>query len=217
MAHRPQPFGASPSKLSSALSGPASTALAAGPRQAIVAASVLGPEFSVEALRAVTDLGDALEGAALGALFGGLICGTGKWARSVISISPQPDPRGHLQGLAPGRPQAPARPRRLGLGGLLRRAARGVGGVLGHHFALAGEPGRAVHYLDMAGDHAAPAFANDEAVASYRYALDLLSREGLDCSWAWQRRYGQSRDQKSGQVRYRPFADRPLLRSQRDA
>ena len=48
--------------------------------------------------------------------------------------------------------------------------------VLGHHFAVAGELGRAVHYLEMAGDHAARAFANDEAVASYRYALDVLCR-----------------------------------------
>ena len=54
-----------------------------------------------------------------------------------------------------------------------------VATVLGHHFDLAGEPGRAAHYLEMAGDHAASAFANDEAVASYRYALDLLTREEL--------------------------------------
>ena len=45
---------------------------------------------------------------------------------------------------------------------------------------MAGELGRAAHYLELAGDHAASAFANDEAVASYRYALDLIERDGID-------------------------------------
>ena len=55
-----------------------------------------------------------------------------------------------------------------------------MAGTLGHHFAVAGEPGRAVHYLEQAGDHAASAFANEEAVSSYRYALDMLSKDGSD-------------------------------------
>ena len=55
-----------------------------------------------------------------------------------------------------------------------------VASQLGHHFAVAGEDGRAVHYLDMAGDHAASAYANDEAVASYRYVLDLLGPGTVD-------------------------------------
>ena len=53
-----------------------------------------------------------------------------------------------------------------------------VSALLGHHYAMAGEVEPAVHYLEVAGDRAASAFANDEAVASYRLALDLLGAEG---------------------------------------
>ena len=47
--------------------------------------------------------------------------------------------------------------------------------MLGHHYAVAGETERAAHYLELAGDHAASAFANDEAIASYRYSLAVVS------------------------------------------
>jgi predicted ATPase len=43
-----------------------------------------------------------------------------------------------------------------------------VAAVLGRHFAAGGEEDRAVHYVEMAGDHADRIFANDEAVALYR-------------------------------------------------
>ncbi len=46
--------------------------------------------------------------------------------------------------------------------------------ILGHHLAAAGESERAVHYLEMAADHAASVFANDEAVACYRRALEIV-------------------------------------------
>ncbi len=49
--------------------------------------------------------------------------------------------------------------------------------MLGHHFALAGAPERAAHYLELAGDNAAYSFANGEAVSSYRYALEQLTVE----------------------------------------
>ena len=49
-----------------------------------------------------------------------------------------------------------------------------VAAVLGRHFAAAGEDDRAVHYLEMAGDHAARVFANEEAIASYRQALAVM-------------------------------------------
>jgi len=47
-----------------------------------------------------------------------------------------------------------------------------VAAVLGQHFAAAGEAERAITYLEMAGDHATAAFANDEAVTSFRAAMD---------------------------------------------
>ncbi|HXW79666.1 MAG TPA: AAA family ATPase, partial [Acidimicrobiales bacterium] len=49
-----------------------------------------------------------------------------------------------------------------------------VAAVLGRHFAVAGEDERAVHYFGLAGDHAEAAYANEEAIASYRAALELV-------------------------------------------
>ena len=46
--------------------------------------------------------------------------------------------------------------------------------VLGQHYALAGETERAAHFLSLAADHAADAFANEEAITSARHALELL-------------------------------------------
>jgi len=49
-----------------------------------------------------------------------------------------------------------------------------VAAILGTHFALADEPERAVCYLQQAADQATDAFANTEAIASYRSALTLI-------------------------------------------
>ena len=46
--------------------------------------------------------------------------------------------------------------------------------LLGHHYALAGETERAAHFLALAADQAADAFANPEAITSARRALELL-------------------------------------------
>jgi class 3 adenylate cyclase/tetratricopeptide (TPR) repeat protein len=51
-----------------------------------------------------------------------------------------------------------------------------VAAVLGRHYASAENAERAVCYLEMAGDHATDAFANDEAVASFRAALAVERR-----------------------------------------
>jgi adenylate cyclase len=53
-----------------------------------------------------------------------------------------------------------------------------VAAILGRHYAIAENAGRAVHFLELAGDHATDAFANDEAVASYREALAVTERAG---------------------------------------
>ncbi len=52
--------------------------------------------------------------------------------------------------------------------------AEEVAAVLGRHFAAAGETARALRYYELAGDHATAAFANDEAIASFRAALALV-------------------------------------------
>ena len=51
-----------------------------------------------------------------------------------------------------------------------------VAAVLGRHYAAAEDAEQAVHWLEMAGDHATDAFANDEAISSFRAAL-AVTRE----------------------------------------
>jgi class 3 adenylate cyclase/tetratricopeptide (TPR) repeat protein len=53
-----------------------------------------------------------------------------------------------------------------------------VAAILGRHYAIAENADRAVHFLELAGDHATDAFANDEAVASFREALAVTERAG---------------------------------------
>jgi class 3 adenylate cyclase len=53
-----------------------------------------------------------------------------------------------------------------------------VAAILGRHYAAAENADRAVHYLELAGDHATDAFANDEAIESFREALAVTERAG---------------------------------------
>jgi adenylate cyclase len=50
-----------------------------------------------------------------------------------------------------------------------------VAAVLGRHYAAAGNAGQAVRYFELAGDHATDAFANEEAIASFRAALAVTA------------------------------------------
>ena len=148
------------------------------PRDAIVAASVLGVEFNLAALSSVTELGDDLPAAVSELCSVGLLVELSKPGgptyrfrhaliqeatyKSIVKAQRQ---RLHAR-TASGLEDAP--------GGLPEEAAA----VLGHHFALAGVPERAAHYLELAGDNAAYAFANEEAVSSYQNALEQLTVEG---------------------------------------
>jgi class 3 adenylate cyclase len=53
-----------------------------------------------------------------------------------------------------------------------------VATVLGRHYAIAEDAARAVRFLELGGDHATDAFANDEAVASFREALTVTGPTG---------------------------------------
>ena len=102
-----------------------------------------------------------------------------------------------------------------------------VAGVLGRHYALAGETERAAHYLELAGDRAAAAFANEEAIASYRWALELVGagagpllckRRRCSSNWessfaarALRRRRGRRPRRHQGLHRRRPVAGSGLL------
>ena len=58
-----------------------------------------------------------------------------------------------------------------------------VAAVLGAHFAAAGEAEPALRYLELAGDHATEAFANDEAISSLQAALGVVA--GLQPGAGW--------------------------------
>ena len=51
-----------------------------------------------------------------------------------------------------------------------------IAAVLGRHFEIAEASGQAVRYLELAGDDATDAFANDEAIALFQEALTVTAR-----------------------------------------
>ena len=148
--------------------------LSLGSHEAIVGASVLGPEFGLSALRSVTDLDGGLVPAVSELCSAGLL--------SELRERPEPTYRfrhGLIQEATyQGLLRAQRRRLHARAAWALEKASAGhleaAAGVLGHHYAMAGEPERAAHYLGLAGDHAASVFANEEAIASYRWALELL-------------------------------------------
>jgi DNA-binding SARP family transcriptional activator/tetratricopeptide (TPR) repeat protein len=94
-----------------------------------------------------------------------------------------------------------------------------VAAVLGRHFAAAGEPERALRYYEIAGDHATASFANDEAISSYRAALEIagegeapmklqveLQAKLANVLWRTQRR-GQAREAFQAALRAVPAGD----------
>ena len=52
-----------------------------------------------------------------------------------------------------------------------------VAAVLGRYYAAAENAERAVHYLELAGDHATDAFANYEAISSFNAALEMARKD----------------------------------------
>ena len=101
----------------------------------------------------------------------------------------------------------------------LEAAAEGrtdeVAAVLGRHFAAAGEPGRALRYYEMAGDHATVSFANDEAISSFRSALEIAGEDAAavelqaklaNVLWRTGRR-GQAREAFQAALRAVPAGD----------
>jgi class 3 adenylate cyclase/tetratricopeptide (TPR) repeat protein len=148
-------------------------------RDTIAAASVLGAEFSLSALGAVTRSNEELPGVVEELCTAGLL-------REVRQL-PVPVYRFHhalIQDATYGgmlRSQRRELHARAAWGLEMASAGRlkEVAAVLGHHYALAGETERAIHHLEVAGDHAASVFANDEAIASYRQALTMINHEGV--------------------------------------
>ena len=146
-------------------------------REAVVAAAVLGEDIAHSALAAVSELGPELDDA----------------LAELVSVGFLTEVRTQPELLYRFRHTVMAEAIYHGLLRSQRRQLHGragwalevsatdrleeVAAVLGRHFAAAGEDDRAVHYLEMAGAHAAQIFANQEAIALYRQALGVAGCE----------------------------------------
>ncbi len=151
--------------------------LAPLPREIIVAASVLGPEFPHSALCAVTEM-DEESSAAVGEL-----CASG--LLSEVRQLPEPVYRfrhaliqeATYSGLLNSQRRALHARAAWGLETASADRLEEVAAVLGHHFYMAGEADRAVQHFEVAAGHAAAIFAIEEAVSSYCSALEVVDQE----------------------------------------
>jgi len=142
-------------------------------REVVVAASVLGPEFPLSALKVVTERPDKLTAAVNELCLAGLLLEPLRWPEPVYRFRHaliQEATYGSL--LRSQRAQLHARAA-WGLEALSAERLEEVAAVLGHHYAMAGENERAVHHLQVAARHAAAHYAIDEAVVSYRKAIQI--------------------------------------------
>ncbi len=141
-------------------------------------ASVLGPELALGLLTAVCEREGAAAEQALGPAIAEL---SSAGLLEEVSGLPEPTYRFRHDLIREATYLGMLRPERHHLHGLaawtLEAMAAGrleqVAPVLGRHFAAAGEAERAVHYFKMAGENAARAFANEEAISSFRSALEI--------------------------------------------
>ena len=146
-------------------------------RDAVRPASVLGTEFGFSLLTAVCAADESL-GPALAEL-------CAKDLLREVAQQPEPVYRFRHALIQEATYNGLLRAERRLLHGraawALEAASRGreeeVAAVLARHFAAAGEKARALRYFEMAGDHATAAFANDEAVSSFRSALAITAEE----------------------------------------
>jgi class 3 adenylate cyclase len=148
------------------------------PHNAIVAASVLGVEFNLAALTSVTDPGDNLLAAVSELCSVGLLVELNTPGGPAYRFRHALIQEATYKGLVKAQRQHLHARAASGLEGAAGGLPEDAAAVLGRHFALAGAAERAAHYLELAGDNAAFAFANDEAVSSYQYALEQLTVEG---------------------------------------
>jgi class 3 adenylate cyclase len=145
-------------------------------------ASVLGPELGLGLLTAVCGTEGAVTEESLGPAIAEL-CNTGLLQE--VGGLPEPTYRFRHALIQEATYLGMLRPERRRLHGRAAWALEAmsadrleqVAAPLGRHFAAAGEAEHAVHYFEVAGDHAVRAFANEEAISSYRSALEIADKD----------------------------------------
>ena len=150
---------------------------------AVVAASVLGVEFGLSALRAVTDLNGQLEDVVAELCAAGLLAEVPRQAERVYRFRHALMQEATYKGLL----RAQRRQLHARVAWSVEESSSDrleeVAALLAYHYAAAGERHRAVHYFEVAGDHAASAFANEEAISSFRSALEIADEDLSGADW----------------------------------
>ncbi len=147
-------------------------------QEAIRAAAVLGAEFTAPLLAAVLDR----QPAALAPVLGELSASDLVHPEQATAAASRYRFRHALlqEAVYLGLLRAERRDLHARAAAALAAASTGrlpeVAAVLGRHYAAAGDAEQAVRYLELAGDHATDAFANEEAIASFRAALAVTRR-----------------------------------------
>ena len=144
---------------------------------AVVAASVLGVEFGLSALRSVTGLDDQLEEVVAELCAAGLLAEVPRQAERAYRFRHALMQEATYKGLLRAQRQQLHARVAWSVEESSSDRLEEVAALLGHHYAAAGESRRAVHHLGVAGDHAASVFANEEAISSYREALSILAED----------------------------------------
>ncbi|MGA2531328.1 MAG: AAA family ATPase, partial [Acidimicrobiales bacterium] len=147
---------------------------------AIVAASVLGVEFGLPALRAVTGLNDQLDGVVAELCAAGMLVEVPRQAERAYRFRHALMQEATYKGLLRAQRQQLHARVAWSVEESCSDRLEEVATLLGHHYAAAGENHRAVHHLGVAGLHAASVFANEEAIASFREALSILAEDPSD-------------------------------------
>jgi predicted ATPase/class 3 adenylate cyclase len=154
--------------------------LGAAGQDVVRAASVLGQEFGLPLLSAVCGADEALRTVLAD------MCGKGLMQEVPQAPEPTYRFRHALIREATYRGLLRAERRRLhgrtawALEAMMEGRLEEVAAVLGAHFAAAGEAERAVHYFELAGDHAMALYANEEAGSLYRSALAVVGEGRSD-------------------------------------
>ncbi|HXW80219.1 MAG TPA: AAA family ATPase [Acidimicrobiales bacterium] len=149
-------------------------------REVSCAASVLGQEFPISYLRYVCDNIGTLDASMVELSNAGLVEFVEGAAEPTYRFRHALVQEAIYQGLLRSERRRLHGRAAWALETVFQDRAAEAAALLSRHFAAAGEGERAFAYYELAGDHAAAAFANEEAVSSYRSALGLVEAGAVD-------------------------------------
>ena len=144
----------------------------------VVAASVLGTEFPLSALSAVTGVKEDLIVVARELCDARLLSEVRQWPEPVYRFRHALIREATYAALLTSKRRQFHGRAAWGLEAASTGRLEEVAAVLGHHYDMAGEPGRALYYFELAARHAFGHFAIDEAAAAYRRAIQIVDKAG---------------------------------------